>query len=693
MTLQLHSERYAPTGNIASDGINNQLGRPRLDPLTVLVRESVQNCWDARLPDSDGIDVGFHLFTASPDQREAWRTRVFVETPPGLGIRDRLDAEEPWRVLLIEDRGTYGLGGPTRADVVPEDGVITDFVDFLRNLGSPPDKALGGGTYGFGKAALFAGSAVHTLLAYTRCRVNGALQSRLIGAAVGEQFLIPVGEPGAGRYTGRHWWGRLDGDLADPILDEEADGLAAALGLAPFGPDETGTTLAIVDFCSRRANDDADIYRTPAEAIDHIRGTLLWNFWPKLVPLLDARAPIRFRLQLDGTVQRAPALSDNPAVETMASCLRTVRDKRRGKHSPSDVSMTRIWTGNRREHLGWVALARFVRPRGEASAAPPAAHGAPGDLPVNHVALMRSAELVVRYEAGPLLPSSILGYAGVFVVAPERFPDRSFAASEPPTHDDWVPHGVQDPKARSAVRVGMRRVKDALRAFAQPAESKASEGSARPLGDLSDALGGVLTGLPGTGSRVEVIPERKPPRKPVIEEDDAPPSGTAEDDDDLDDDLHGGDGSGGDESGGDGETGPGAGSSDSDKDGATPPPRPVRVGRPRVKLGEPRLAAIDGISVLRLSVDVKAARNSPATTLTVAPTVIIDGGGKEAAPPAGAAVPSVHRWLAPDGSVTPSEGLELRVPGDQDGQWTLDVRLVEDAEVRVVVTGAAEEPT
>ena len=46
--LDMQAEEYVATGNIASEGMRNQLGRPRLDRLSLLVRESAQNAWDAK---------------------------------------------------------------------------------------------------------------------------------------------------------------------------------------------------------------------------------------------------------------------------------------------------------------------------------------------------------------------------------------------------------------------------------------------------------------------------------------------------------------------------------------------------------------------------------------------------------------------------------------------------------------------
>ena len=50
MTLiHLHSEPFSRDGNIAADGAARLLGQPALSPLELVIRESIQNSWDASL--------------------------------------------------------------------------------------------------------------------------------------------------------------------------------------------------------------------------------------------------------------------------------------------------------------------------------------------------------------------------------------------------------------------------------------------------------------------------------------------------------------------------------------------------------------------------------------------------------------------------------------------------------------------
>ena len=55
---------------------------------------------------------------------------------------------------------------------------------------------------------------------------------------------------------------------------------------------------------------------------------------------------------------------------------------------------------------------------------------------------MRRVELVVKYLEGPELPAPQVEWAGVFINDEDI--DSAFADAEPPTHDDWQAHMVED---------------------------------------------------------------------------------------------------------------------------------------------------------------------------------------------------------------------------------------------------------
>lgn len=61
------SQPYPPEGASAAEGIRNQLGRPELDLLTILVRESAQNSWDARVRQpAPTVDYRIDMWTVGP---------------------------------------------------------------------------------------------------------------------------------------------------------------------------------------------------------------------------------------------------------------------------------------------------------------------------------------------------------------------------------------------------------------------------------------------------------------------------------------------------------------------------------------------------------------------------------------------------------------------------------------------------
>jgi hypothetical protein len=159
------SQPYRPDGSATATGILRQLGRPGLDELTVLVREAAQNSWDARRSEEP-----VHFAVSLEQLRErasAWQEHL-LPAPEGdsIGEFDASLDESSW-IIVISDRGTFGLRGPTRADTSPAEGEGHDFVQFLRNVGEPRDTKLGGGTYGFGKGIFYRLSRVGSILVST----------------------------------------------------------------------------------------------------------------------------------------------------------------------------------------------------------------------------------------------------------------------------------------------------------------------------------------------------------------------------------------------------------------------------------------------------------------------------------------------------------------------------------------------
>jgi hypothetical protein len=470
-------------GDIIGDGAKKLLGQPKLDPIALLVRETAQNSWDARLADS--IDFTINLRKLSLSQQTALRSRIFTGSPEVLGLHESLTQQELW-VLEVSDRGTKGLGGPVRNDLPIDPLEPTDFIDLVFNIGAPRDVHLGGGTYGFGKTVGYLLSRCGTTLIWSRCRTAGAIEDRLIGSAIGGGY-----EDTRNRYTGRHWWGAspTDHEGIEPALGQAAKSLGEATFSTKFEDEDTGTSILILD-----PDFGGD---SPAVYAAKVAEAALWNLWPKFVPTSDGLRPMTVQVQLNGENVPLPAPSDHPVLSAYVDCLQTVRTAQTGNGLPTTglVSLEEVWSQRPRKLLGHLAMTRFALFDDEAvdsSEVNPLPNGS------HHVCLMRhAAELVVRYDEGWALDQPGYHWAGVF--RPVAAADDSFALSEPPAHDDWVVESLKDRRQKSEVKVAFTRLRELTRSFVAPSTDRYdhSEIITRPTVGLAEALGGILAGLGG----------------------------------------------------------------------------------------------------------------------------------------------------------------------------------------------------
>lgn len=483
-SLQLYSEPYGSTGNIG-ENFRRLLGAPSIDPLQTLIRESVQNIADAAKL-GRGPEILIRIRTLTAEQRETLRSRVFTSLPEEPSSRDQIRSTvdlDPLIVLEICDFGTVGLGGPTRADRVPVGTKQTDFIDFLRNIGSPRDTEHGGGTYGFGKVALYRASACSTVIVDTLPCETGPEGRRLIGCHVGHSFEIP--EDGMlRRFTGRHWWGALDpaDGVADPLTGAAADDLASALGFPDRRRCGTGTSIMIVGFQS----DDNDLRVTANRIVE----SLLWNFWPRMMnDVPDAR---RFlcRVMLESEEVEVPPPERFAPFDLMCKAMRAAR-------TGEGNDIRRIESQRPAKFLGTLAIEKGLRsPRRHLV---PSASLVPDQL--RHIALMRPVELVVKYVEGQPLQDERLEWAGVFLTSEENEVERAFANAEPPAHDDWVPDNLPKGNEKRYVNIALRRLREAAAEIGlQPTRPVGSGSDGPPLARLAGRLGSVLEGVEGDGA-------------------------------------------------------------------------------------------------------------------------------------------------------------------------------------------------
>jgi hypothetical protein len=507
-------KQFGP-GDIDGVGAKRLLGTPNIEPAWVLVRETSQNSWDAR-----GISpvIGFTLNLRLLDEPlvEILRSRVFTGDPPGTGLADLLRHDEIW-ALEVSDRGTVGLGGPIRNDLAIEPGIDRNFIDLVFNIGAPRDVHLGGGTYGFGKTITYLLSSVGTVLIWSRCDGKTGQEDRLIGSAIGEAFNMD-----GSRYTGRHWWGNIitTENRVEPVVGSLARELGDAIFADHFEPDATGTSILILNPQLGGS--------TPQENVQLLAEAVTWNLWPKLIADQSGRSQMNISIQLNGQPVALPDIQKHPVLSGYAQCLLAVRaaesktpSENLGQRYP--VEWQEVWCMQPRTLLGHLALTRYPSPPRLKNRA-------------HSVALMRQAELIVKYFERRDLDVDGFQWAGVFKAAVEV--DDAFSLAEPPAHDDWVPQAVEDKRRRREVNVALRRVKETADDYLLPradssAESLETVPSAVNVADmLADLLSGqegaaptriVLQGAKGLGAAIVPTPDDlASPRDP-----DAGNSGTA----------------------------------------------------------------------------------------------------------------------------------------------------------------------
>lgn len=662
--MRRFSEPYNATGGLAAEGVINQLGRPDIEPLEVLVREAVQNCWDAKRKDAGGVRVAIGRQVLSDSALEFVRERVLVDPPPGLPLAEHLHGE--LETLYFADFGTDGLGGPTRAD---QAGERRDFVDFVRNIGQPPDKDLGGGSFGYGKASFYIASAARTVVIDTLCRTDdGSFERRLIGCALGENFEAD-GRP----HTGRHWWGSLIDGVPEPVIGSDAEDVARHLGL----PDRVGeaglgtTVMVIAPGVAPDTENDAEDDEDPTMAF--IADALAWNFWPRMI---DTRGGVRRTMEFQLTDCGKPVRIPDPRTHQRLRGFVEAMDRLREEPGEDDDLLLdrAIESFRPAQHLGRLVLVKGVITTAEQPhRAVPQGARLTADS-VHHVALMRNAELVVRYLPGASPVTGRIGYSGVFRCALDV--DEAFRKAEPPTHDDWVYRSVpKDGHQRSFVKIALERIARHCREAAGYDASMAAVkiGTGVPLGEFADSLAALMPGFSGPGAR------RSAPIQPRTRRRRRGPGRTAVPQDMGDVWVEG--------SVSDAVEARSLGPSDSaTPDGGpvgAPSPRPPRAPQARATTDPRPTIAADGSAVIRYPFELRAFGSRVRLTASVE-VMANDGGQVEVEAPLGSAAPAIVAWIDPSGHEHRAPEVELG-PDGVDGAWSVDVQLVDEAMMRVDV--------
>lgn len=599
-------QAFGPDGGITADGIRNQLGRPELSALTVLVRESAQNAWDAKRGST--VRYGLDLRELTATEGSQWK-RHLSWTSRGLGEDERalmaFFRGSTARVLFVSDRGTVGLGGPTRADRVASGQ--RNWLSFVLNSGEKRDVDGGGGTYGYGKGCFFILSRARTIVIHTRFEgEDGSVRSRLIGSA-----MLTHHEYRGVPYTGRHWWGIPRENHCDPLEDEAADELARLLGLPGFDKGDTGTTIAVLDpdLTDPTLPDDDSRQMSIAEAGRYLADAAAWNLWP--LTLQGRQEILEIQVRANGESVDVPSENGDAALASFAAAYRAVV-------APSG---TDVRAGHAKARIGKLEVERTMGATVDSHAARELGlEGSP-----HHVCVMRRPELVVKYVQGRAREMQHLGYAGVFKADDSL--DELYARSEPPTHDAWIDSQLAGREAM-IVRSTYRRIAEATDAIAVVKGAGALHVGDSAAG-VAYHLGALLEGLTGGGAD---------PLGLSVDGDPSPEGPTSDS--------------------GKGGRATGGGATDSGGGAATSGGSATRPGALRA-VGGTRLQEIQGRLFLARRYKVSGSGRYLGEA-----HVITGDGSIEKEPPAGSAPVRVFGWLV-DGVLVEDEAREVKA-SDQD---------------------------
>lgn len=501
--LDLYSEPYSPNGNLAGAGYRRLLGRPSMDLLQTVIREGLQNVVDAA-DQGQPPRAAIRVRTLDDSQLDALRQRVMGDLPEGSDSAALIAlslTKERVRVFELCDFGTAGLSGPTDADTPPVGDEKLNFVNFLKNVGATRDQTQGGGTYGYGKSSLYALSDCSTIIVDSQTTCGGSAVRRLMGCHLGDAFdTEPTGSSKGRRFTGRHWWGKDEGnDRVEPVTGDAASDLSLALGLPVRESKDTGTSILVLD-PSVEDEDDASLAR-------RITTCILMNFWPRMCESTPDHKRLSVDVYVEETSIDLPSPEDFPPLDLYSQAFASL------KKGADCVPITRY-----SKLLGQLCFKKGIRsPRHELAI--------PEDYEVlqsaSHIALMRPVELVVRYLRGQPFADQRFEWGGVFICADDADVELAFADSEPPTHDDWVPDNLHSGDAKALVKVAMQKLKLQANEFApRPNNIASSESSSPSLAATASRMGKFLSQVatkgpgfplrsstqPGKANRIRIAP-------------------------------------------------------------------------------------------------------------------------------------------------------------------------------------------
>lgn len=476
-------------------------GAPR-PQATLMAREVIQNSWDAaqelrsvlgaEAPDFE-LDFTFRILEGQ--ERDGLVERLDLtglqhqlklisasgdgaRAKVGLGARNALDDladSDSLQVLVISERGTTGMYGPFT-------DARSKLYLALISIGYTVKSSGAGGSYGYGKAGLIAGSATRTVIAYTCFRESAddpGVTRRLLGMTYWGQHQL-----GTDSFTGFARFGLFEDDWVKPFENEEADRLARELGLAVRNPeraDELGTTFLLVE---------------PEVEPSDLSVAIGRNWWPAMIDSDDFHA--RVRRSAGGEMEDFPIRPrKDPLLKPFIRALElatTPQDNAINHEFRKDLGSAPAAAGG--APIGWIGLVADLGGWSYAISEESDDNDSTGA--VSHsslIALVRGPRMVVEYL--PYLSGRVPYVRGTFVAAADPLTDDLLRQTEPKAHDAWqtsvAEEGV-DPRAPKLADAVLKRIRESVRDFQKRLKPPVPDAGDVRLPVFQDLFRSLMTG-------------------------------------------------------------------------------------------------------------------------------------------------------------------------------------------------------
>jgi hypothetical protein len=224
-----------------------------------------------------------------------------------------------------------------------------------------------------------------------------------------------------------------------------------------------------------------------------IQDTVLWHCWPKFTHLKDGSVPMECHLSIFGDTFRLPDPATIQPLWLLTQALAQARDHEDTILCLSPKKLVGFF-GQCTASIDLHADDRFRIHLGDSALIPSRLH---------HVALLRPAELVVRYEVGSINEAERLQWGGVFItdIGENAEVEKAFAMSEPPAHDDWQPKAAQalTRNQRSYVNVALRRIRERIKQLSGADLIRTPTAAAEARKSLATLAGEIGRSLIGAG--------------------------------------------------------------------------------------------------------------------------------------------------------------------------------------------------